>query len=51
MTMTEYEEERLFILGYERDNAVRHNCPRVAAARQREIDKIMNGYDYDKGTD
>ena len=46
--MTEYDEERLFILRYERDNAKRHNCPRVAAARQREIDKILKEYDYEE---
>ena len=42
--MTNYDKERLAILGYERDNAIKHKCPRVAAARQREIDKIMKRY-------
>ena len=43
--MTNYDKERLAILEYERDNAIKHKCPRVAAARQREIDKIMNRFE------
>ena len=46
--MTNYDKERLAILEYERDNAIKHKCPRVATARQREIDKIMIIYDTDK---
>ena len=42
--MTNYDEERLAILEYERDNAIKHKCPRVAAARQREIYTIMKRY-------
>ena len=42
--MTNYDKERLAILEYERDNAIKHKCPRVAAARQREIDKTMKRY-------
>ena len=42
--MTNYDQERLAILEYERDNAIRHKCPRVAAARQREIDTIIKRY-------
>ena len=42
--MTDYDKERLYTLRKERDNAVKHLCPRVAAARQREIDKIMKRY-------
>ena len=42
--MTNYDKERLAILEYERDNAMKHKCPRVVAARQSEIDKIMKRY-------
>ena len=42
--MTNYDKERLAILEYERDNAIKHKCPRVAAARQREIYTIMKRY-------
>ena len=42
--MTDYDKERLYTLRKERDNATKHLCPRVAAARQREIDKIMKRY-------
>ena len=46
--MTNYDKERLAILEYERNNAIKHKCPRVAAARQSEIDKIIMRYDTDK---
>lgn len=42
--MTDYDRERLHTLIYERENALKHLCPRVAAARQREINKITNKY-------
>ena len=42
--MTNYDKERLAILEYECDNAIKHQCPRVATARQREIDTIMKRY-------
>ena len=42
--MTDYDKERLYTLRKERDNATKHLCPRVAAARQREIDKLIKKY-------
>jgi len=43
--MTDYDKERLYTLRKERDNATKHLCPRVAAARQREIDKLVKKYE------
>lgn len=53
--MTGHDRERILELEYQRDVAKRHRCPLVAAARQREIDKIMAKYktdsDNEKETD
>lgn len=49
--MTEHDRDRLLTLEYQRDVALRHNCPCVAAARQREINKILKANDYEKETD
>ena len=46
--MKNYDKERRAIGEYERNNAIKHKCPRVAAARQSEIDKIIMRYDTDK---
>ncbi len=51
MNMTGHDRERILELEYQRDVAKRHRCPLVAAARQREIDKIKRKYDYEKETD